>query len=107
MAKGYDSFCPVGPVVSAEQFGAPEEAKLWLKVNGDMRQDGVASDMLFDVPTLIEYVSSIFTLEENDLLLTGTPAGVSRFQAGDKLEAAVVGRDGVSSAVSMGVVDRA
>ena len=107
MAKGHDTFCPVGPVVPAAEFGAPEEARLWLTVNGETRQSGAAADMLFSVPALIEYVSSIFTLEEHDLLLTGTPEGVSRFVAGDEMTAAVVGQGGVASEVRVGVVDRA
>ncbi|KAG6885878.1 hypothetical protein C0993_008397 [Termitomyces sp. T159_Od127] len=70
-AKGFDTFTPVG---------------LSLKINGLLKQDGVTSDMIFRIPRLIEHVSSIMTLEEGDLILTGTPEGVGQVVPGDKVE---------------------
>lgn len=70
-AKGYDTFTPIGTFIPASQIPIPEEVRLWLRVGQDMKQDGWTRDMLFDIPQLIEHVSSIMTLERGDLLLTG------------------------------------
>ncbi len=76
--KSADTFCPVGPwLVTPDELGDPGEVRLRLRVNGRVRQDAVTSDMIFTVPELLCYVSSLMTLEAGDLLLTGTPAGVA------------------------------
>jgi len=82
---------------------------LQFAVNGTVRQKGVSSDMIFPVPDLIAFVSSIMKLEEGDLILTGTPKGVSRMVAGDKFEAKLTypGVDGeVLDKYEFDVVDR-
>ena len=74
--KAFDTFCPTGPwITTADEISDPND--LWLKcwVNDQLRQDGSTSDMIFDVPTLIELVSDVMTLCPGDIMLTGTPAG--------------------------------
>lgn len=76
-AKGIDGFKPLGPgVVTLDEFDLPLDIRLETKVNGEVRQSEMTSDMLFDIPTSIAYVSKFFTLEPGDVMLTGSPAGV-------------------------------
>lgn len=76
-AKGIDGFKPLGPgVVTLDEFELPLDILLETKVNGEVRQHELTSDMLFDIPTSIAYVSKFFSLEPGDVLLTGSPAGV-------------------------------
>ncbi len=83
-AKSFDTFCPVGPWIETEL--EPGVVGIRCRVNGETRQDGNTSRMLFDVPTVVSYVSHMMTLEAGDLLLTGTPQGVGPLVAGDSLE---------------------
>jgi len=89
-AKGFDTFCPIGPLVSDE---LDPEAGLTLetRVNGDLRQHGSTLDFIFPIPKLLAYITAIFTLEPGDLVLTGTPAGVGPLKAGDKVEISIPG----------------
>jgi 2-keto-4-pentenoate hydratase/2-oxohepta-3-ene-1,7-dioic acid hydratase in catechol pathway len=80
-AKGFDSFCPVGPRV-AEGLD-PSSLRLVTRVNGVVRQDGNTSDLIFDVRALVAFVSRVMTLEEGDLISTGTPSGVGNLEPGD------------------------
>jgi 2-keto-4-pentenoate hydratase/2-oxohepta-3-ene-1,7-dioic acid hydratase in catechol pathway len=93
-AKGFDTFCPVGPFIETE-FD-PTGARIQCRVNGEIRQDGNTANMIFDVPTLIAYVSGIMTLEPGDLLVTGTPEGVGLLTAGDELEVEITSSRGQS-----------
>ncbi len=72
-AKGFDTFCPVGPVIETDLDVS--SATIVTRVNGEVRQDGPVSDMIHDIPTLVAYASAVFTLLPGDLILTGTPAG--------------------------------
>ena len=77
LGKSLDSFCPVGPwLVTRDEFGVPDAQELATFVNGERRQFAKLRDMIFDVPTFIETVTSYVPLEPGDLLATGTPAGV-------------------------------
>lgn len=88
-AKGFDSFCPVGPrVVSGLD---PSDLRIVARVNGAVRQDSRTSDLIFDVPTLIAFISRHMTLEPGDLISTGTPAGVGNLVPGDVVEIEVEG----------------
>jgi len=89
IAKAFDTSCPLSAFVSAEQIKDPQKLQLKLTVNGEVRQDGNTSDMMRTVAELIATVSTYFTLEEGDIVLTGTPAGVSRIISGDQLEASI------------------
>ena len=83
-AKGFDTFCPVGPwIVSGINCGNWKIAGM---LNGDMIQSGNTKNMIFDVPFIISYISGIMTLEAGDLILTGTPAGIEAMNPGDKIE---------------------
>jgi 2-keto-4-pentenoate hydratase/2-oxohepta-3-ene-1,7-dioic acid hydratase in catechol pathway len=88
-AKGFDTFCPVGPWIETELD--PSNIAVRCRVNGATKQDGVTSNMIFDVPTLIAYTSRMMTLEPGDLLVTGTPEGVGPLVAGDVVEIEVGG----------------
>jgi 2-keto-4-pentenoate hydratase/2-oxohepta-3-ene-1,7-dioic acid hydratase in catechol pathway len=77
LGKSIDGFCPMGPcVLTADEIPDPTIMRLITKVNGETRQDAVVSDLIFDIPTLIETISKRITLEPGDIIATGTPAGV-------------------------------
>ena len=80
-AKGFDTFCPIGPYVVP--LADPSTLRVQLSVNGKLCQDGNTSDMLFDVASLIAYASNAMTLEPGDVILTGTPEGVGPLANGD------------------------
>lgn len=88
-AKGADTFCAVGPFLPADLVPDPHALTLSLKVDGALKQRGSTSDMLFRVPELVSYLSSIMTLNEGDLILTGTPAGVGAVLPGQTITAAI------------------
>ena len=92
-AKGFDTFCPVGPVV-ADGLDPWKGVRVQTRVNGELRQDGVTTDFLFPLDLLLRYITSVMTLEPGDLIATGTPAGVGPMKAGDMVEVTV---DGVGS----------
>ena len=77
LGKSLDTFCPMGPaIVTADEVGDVTKLRLLTKVNGETRQDALVSDLIFDIPTLIETMSKAMTLEPGDLIATGTCAGV-------------------------------
>jgi 2,4-didehydro-3-deoxy-L-rhamnonate hydrolase len=78
--KGFDTFCPIGPrIVEAGEFD-PSDVRVQQRLNGEVLQDSRTSDLIFDVPTLLDYVTQAITLEPGDLILTGTPEGVGVFR---------------------------
>lgn len=83
VAKGFDTFCPVSEPIPREEVEGKGDVTLFLEVNGQARQEGSTADMIFKVPQLIEYCSSMMTLERGDIILTGTPEGVGPVRAGD------------------------
>ena len=83
-AKGFDGFAPLGPWIATGID--PSGLSLRTFVNGVLKQEALTSSLIFDVPTLIEYVSAAFTLEIGDVITTGTPAGVGSVQPGDVVE---------------------
>lgn len=91
VAKGFDTFAPVGAFAPASAVPDPQDLEIRLRVNGDVQQDGRTRRMLFSVAELVSYCSSIFTLEPGDLLFTGTPEGVGPVFSGDVLEAEIPG----------------
>ena len=88
-SKGYDSFCPIGPWI--ETVLDSSDLRLTASVNGEVRQDARTSDMVHDVPTLIEFMSGVMTLLPGDVILTGTPAGVGPIKDGDSVSVEVEG----------------
>ncbi len=91
IAKGFDTSCPLSDFVPADKVADPQNLTICLAVNGEGRQNGSTGLMINSVARIISYLSGIFTLEEGDVILTGTPAGVGRVQAGDRMEASIAG----------------
>ena len=99
--KGFDTFCPLGPWVDTE-FDA-SDVRVTCTVGGEVRQDGRTKDFIFDIPTLIAYVTAFARLEPGDVLMTGTPSGVGPVQVGDMITVAVEGLGELTNTV---VADR-
>jgi 2-keto-4-pentenoate hydratase/2-oxohepta-3-ene-1,7-dioic acid hydratase in catechol pathway len=98
-AKGFDSFCAVG-----EPAAVPADLSslsVVTRVNGSVRQEGSAADMVFDIPSVLSYISNIMTLEPGDLVLTGTPEGVGTLSPGDVVEVEIAGLSRLSNPVIM------
>lgn len=90
-AKGYDTFAPVGGVFATADDFDYRSKRIWLSVNGTIRQEGNTDLMLFQPPEIISRISDVMILEPGDLILTGTPAGVGELNAGDVVKAGVEG----------------
>ncbi|HZC64308.1 MAG TPA: fumarylacetoacetate hydrolase family protein [Streptosporangiaceae bacterium] len=86
-AKGFDTFCPLGPWIETD--ADPADLGLTTVVNGEVRQQARTSQLLYDVPALVEYVSTVMTLLPGDVLLTGTPAGVGPLEDGDEVSVTI------------------
>ena len=91
IAKGFDTSCPLSAFVEASGVADPQNLQIRMMVNGEVRQDGNTSMMIHRIPSIISYMSGRFTLEPGDVILTGTPAGVSRIVSGDRLTAEIPG----------------
>jgi 2-keto-4-pentenoate hydratase/2-oxohepta-3-ene-1,7-dioic acid hydratase in catechol pathway len=88
-AKGFDSFCPLGPWI-VTGFD-PSDVEIRCEVGEEVRQLATTKDMIFDVPTLISYVSHVMTLLPGDVVLTGTPAGISQIREGESVTVSIAG----------------
>jgi 2-keto-4-pentenoate hydratase/2-oxohepta-3-ene-1,7-dioic acid hydratase in catechol pathway len=88
-AKGFDSFCPLGPWIETELD--PSDLHVQTHLNGDLKQDGWTKDMIFDVTALVAHVSSVMTLLPGDVILTGTPEGVGPMNPGDEVDVTISG----------------
>ena len=97
-AKGFDTFCPIGPVIETE-LDLAAGLTIETHVNGELRQHGSTRDFIFSLPVLLEYITAAMTLEPGDLLLTGTPAGVGPLAAGDIVEVSIPGLGRLSNLV--------
>jgi len=101
-AKGFDSFCPLGPWIETDldpaDFAKGRSVQTYL--NGDLVQDGSTADLIFDIPTLVAHVSSVMTLLPGDVILTGTPKGVGPMQVGDEVEVAIEGLGSLANVVA-------
>ncbi|HEU4750914.1 MAG TPA: fumarylacetoacetate hydrolase family protein [Acidimicrobiia bacterium] len=91
--KGFDTFCPLGPVIETE-LDPLERLAVICRVNGEVRQAGFTSDMVFGVAELFEFISRVMTLLPGDVILTGTPSGISSVEPGDLMEVEI---DGIGS----------
>ncbi len=89
-AKGFDTFCPLGPAIETE-LDPLERLAVICRVNGEVRQAGFTSDMVFGVAEILEYITSFMTLLPGDVVLTGTPSGVSKVEPGDVMEVEIDG----------------
>jgi 2-keto-4-pentenoate hydratase/2-oxohepta-3-ene-1,7-dioic acid hydratase in catechol pathway len=90
-AKGFDTFCPVGPRVTVVDPARFAELEVRCRVNGAERQHGRSRDMVFSILKLVAYISQVMTLEPGDLIATGTPSGVGPLQPGDIVEVEIPG----------------
>ncbi|KAI1725970.1 fumarylacetoacetate (FAA) hydrolase family domain-containing protein [Ditylenchus destructor] len=91
LAKSFDTSCPIGQFVGTNVISDPHAVEIFCKLNGSDRQRSKTDAMIFDVPTLLEYVTRFCTLDTGDLVLTGTPAGVGQCKSGDQLEIGITG----------------
>src|SRR5512138_1435742 len=91
IAKGFDTACPLSDFVPAGTISDPQQLQIRLTVNGTLRQDGSTALMIHTVRQIISHISSIFTLEPGDIILTGTPAGVGPLVPGDRVCAEIAG----------------
>jgi 2-keto-4-pentenoate hydratase/2-oxohepta-3-ene-1,7-dioic acid hydratase in catechol pathway len=89
-AKGFDTFCPLGPVIDTE-LDPQESLSIVCRVNDEVRQSGTTAEMIFGVGELVAYISRIMTLLPGDVILTGTPSGVGPIEDGDRVEVEVEG----------------
>jgi len=89
VSKGFDEACPIGSFSSLETISSLHELRIELFVNGELRQSGKTNQMIFPPGILLEYITSIFTLEPGDIVLTGTPSGVGPVQSGDHLKGVI------------------
>lgn len=92
-AKGFDGSCPISGFIAVAEFPDAQQVVLQLSVNGELRQQGNTRDMITPILPLISYMSKFFTLRPGDIILTGTPQGVSRLQSGDQLTIGLDGRE--------------
>ena len=91
VGKSFEFSAPCSEVVPLAATGHPSDARLWLKVNGELRQEGNINQLIWNVPETISYLSGLFTLAPGDLIYTGTPAGVGPTIRGDQLKGGVEG----------------
>lgn len=90
-AKGWDTFCPLGPYLVEGEIEDPHALALRTYVNGELRQQGHTGDMIRSIPELIAYITAFMTLQANDIILTGTPKGVSHIYPGDQMRLEIDG----------------
>jgi 2-keto-4-pentenoate hydratase/2-oxohepta-3-ene-1,7-dioic acid hydratase in catechol pathway len=102
-AKGFDSFCPLGPWIETDLTALgkdPADLEVTCTVDGELRQQGRTSQLLFGVPTLISYISQVMTLLPGDVVLTGTPSGVGPIRPGQRVEVTIEGLGTLVNTVS-------
>uniref|UniRef100_A0A183BT04 oxaloacetate tautomerase n=1 Tax=Globodera pallida TaxID=36090 RepID=A0A183BT04_GLOPA len=95
LAKSFDTSCPIGEFINKNDIANPHELEIYCAVNERIRQKAKTNAMMFDIPTLLEYITSRVTVNTGDLILTGTPAGVGPCKPGDRIE---IGITGITSA---------
>jgi 2-keto-4-pentenoate hydratase/2-oxohepta-3-ene-1,7-dioic acid hydratase in catechol pathway len=102
-AKGFDSFCPLGPWIETDLAALgkdPADLEITCRVDGELRQSGRTSQLIFRLPTLISYISQVMTLLPGDVILTGTPAGVGPIRPGQRVECSIEGLGTLTSSVA-------
>jgi fumarylpyruvate hydrolase len=91
MAKGFDQSAPTGSIRTVEDIGHPTKGAVWLRINGEPRQEGDLDQQIWTVPETISLLSTLVSLHPGDLIMTGTPKGVGRVEPGDRLEGQIDG----------------
>jgi fumarylpyruvate hydrolase len=99
IAKGFDQSAPITAIHPVAQVGHPAGGRIWLAVNGAVRQEADLADLIWSVPEVIAELSTFFTLSPGDLIYTGTPAGVGALQPGDRIEGGIDGFDTLVTAI--------
>ena len=94
MAKGFDASAPCSPLLPVSEVGHPQEAAIWLEVNGQRKQEGNLNEMIWPIPDVIASLSRFVALAPGDLIFTGTPSGVDALHPGDRVRGGV---DGVAT----------
>lgn len=89
--KAFDNAAPCAAVRPASEIGHPHRGRVWLAINGDLRQEGDLNQLIWSVPEIIEYLSGLWELQPGDLIMTGTPAGVGAIERGDRITGGVDG----------------
>ena len=89
--KAFEHSAPCTELATADEIGHPNAGAIWLKINGETRQEGDLNQLIWKIPEMISYLSDLFTLHAGDIILTGTPAGVGPVQKGDNLHGYVEG----------------
>jgi len=97
-AKGFDTFCPLGPWIETEFI--PGDQKITSTLNGELKQSSMLSEMIFKVPQIIEFVTNVMTLLPGDVILTGTPAGIGPMPSGASITVAIDGLGALTNKVS-------
>lgn len=99
IAKAFEKSAPCSTLIRASEIGHPETGAIWLKVNGETRQQGDLGQMIWKVPEIISYLSGLFELAPGDVIMTGTPAGVAATRQGDRLHGHIQGVGSISCLV--------
>lgn len=89
LGKGFDTSCPVSRFIEKSEICDINNVELWSCVNGELRQNASTNDFIFNIPTLISYITKYITLEPNDMVLTGTPPGMGPVKCGDVIEGGI------------------
>jgi 2-keto-4-pentenoate hydratase/2-oxohepta-3-ene-1,7-dioic acid hydratase in catechol pathway len=100
-AKGFDTFCPMGPIVT-DEIDPDAGIQVQTRLNGELRQDGNTRDLIFPIAFLLRYITVAITLYPGDLIPTGTPSGVAPMQPGDTVEVTIEGIGALSNPVIVG-----
>ncbi len=101
-AKGWDTFCPIGPVLVEDEIDDPHRLGLRAYVNGELRQQGTTADLAYSVWDLVAFLSEFMTLEADDVILTGTPKGLSHVYPGDRMRIEIDGLGALENPVVAG-----
>ena len=99
IGKGFDHSAPISPIHRVAKTGHPDSGRIWLAVNGEVRQDGDLRELIWNVPEAIAELSTYFELRPGDLLFTGTPSGVGPLKRGDKVTGGVAGVSEISISI--------
>jgi fumarylpyruvate hydrolase len=99
-AKGFDRSAPIGAIHPVQKSGHPATGRIWLAVNGEVRQDGNLDEMIWRVPEAIAELSTLFALRPGDLIFTGTPAGVGPLERGDRVTGGIEGLDNIAISIA-------
>ncbi len=99
-SKGFDNAAPCGAIQPAAAIGHPESGRIWLAVDGVVKQDGNISDLIWPVPEVIAFLSASMALRPGDLIFTGTPAGVGPVRSGQTLTGGIDGVGGITITIA-------